>query len=113
MKQLTREQIQGRKDQAVRFTALVLEDEARADEIESESLADYADRRGFEMISNPKRRTGAMASKARLEEQVLELEEENSDLQDQLDAIMDIAGPEEEDGEGEDGEEFMEENPAE
>ncbi len=108
MKKLTREQIQGRKDKAVRFAALVLGDETRADEIESEPLEDYASRRGFEMIENPKRRTREMASKAELEEQVRELEEENAALQDQLDDIMDIAAPPEEE-EGEEGEELEEE----
>ena len=47
-----------------------------------------------------------MASKTELEEQVRELEEENAALQDQLDDIMDIAAPpEEEEGEAEETEE--------
>ena len=42
VKQLTREQIQSRKDAAVRFTDNVLGDSDRASEIEDESLEDYA-----------------------------------------------------------------------
>jgi hypothetical protein len=43
MKQLTRAQLQGRKEKAVRFTRDILGDPARADEIEAESLEDYAE----------------------------------------------------------------------
>ena len=46
-KSLTREQIQSRKDKAVRFTRDVLDDPERAEEIAEESLESYAERRGF------------------------------------------------------------------
>ncbi len=94
MKALTRDQVQSRKDQAVRFTRDVLEDPDRADEIEDESLEDYAERRKF-TITNPDRRSTHMAdgkTKAELEAQIDDLEAENQDLQDQLDAIADIVG---------------------
>ena len=51
-KELTREQVQSRKDKAVRFTENVLDDPDRADEIADESLEDYAERRGF-TLTNP------------------------------------------------------------
>lgn len=41
MKSLSRDQLQTRKDQAVRFTQNVLGDSDRADEIADESLEDY------------------------------------------------------------------------
>ena len=109
MKTLTRDQIQSRKDQAVRVTRDVLDDPDRADEIEDESLEDYAERRKF-TITNPNR-TGStyiMANgktKADLEAQIEDLEAENQDLQDQLDAIADIVGggdDDSDDGNGDD-----------
>jgi hypothetical protein len=95
MKTLTSEQVQSRKDKAVRFTRDVLGDPDRADEIEDESLEDYAERRGF-TITNPGKENRNMATKQELVEQVRELEEENQELQDQLDAIADIVSPEDE-----------------
>jgi hypothetical protein len=43
--ELTRDQLQARKDKAVRFTRDVLGDPDRAEEIADESLDDYAERR--------------------------------------------------------------------
>ena len=109
MKQLTREQLEGRKARAVSFTKDVVGDAARADEIADESLEDYAGRRGFEIL-NPRRRA-TMPRKtvedyreevADLKDQLAEVEEENESLQSQLDQIADIAAGEEE---GEDDEE--------
>lgn len=94
MKALTRDQVQSRKDQAVRFTRDVLDDPDRADEIEDESLEDYAEQRKF-TITNPNKGSTHMAdgkTKAELEAQIDDLEAENQDLQDQLDAIADIVG---------------------
>jgi hypothetical protein len=45
MKTLTRQQVESRKAQAVRFTRDVLGDGDRADAIEGESLEDYAERK--------------------------------------------------------------------
>ena len=97
MKQLTRDQLQSRKEKAVRFVRDVLGDPDRAEEITEESLEDYAARRKIH-IANPNRRR-RMATKRELAEQIKELEEENTELQDQLDAIADIVGGEEEEDE--------------
>ena len=103
MKQLTREQVQARKDKAARFVRDVLDDPDRASEIEDESLEDYAARRKFQIV-NPKRRTKNMATKLELENQISELEQENEELQSRLDEVLDIVAPpeEEEDEEGDD-----------
>jgi hypothetical protein len=95
---LTREQLQGRKDKAVRFTENVLDDPDRASEIEDESLDDYADRRHIQ-ITNPSRRKGEMAttSKVDLQDRVDELEAENEALRDQIDSIADIVAPDDSD----------------
>jgi hypothetical protein len=87
MKQLTRDQVESRKEKAVRFVRDVVGDPGRADEIEDESLEDYAERRKFQ-ITNPnlKRRT-KMPSNSRTK---ADLEDENQELRDQLDAINDI-----------------------
>jgi hypothetical protein len=90
-KTLTRKQLEGRKEKAVRFVRDVLEDPERADEIEDESLEHYAQRRKISMV-NPRRKP-IMATKEGLKDRIRELEEENDDLQDQLDKIADIAAP--------------------
>jgi hypothetical protein len=106
VKSLTREQLQSRKDAAVRFTENVLDDPERAAEIEDEPLEDYAERRHIELI-NP-RRIASMANggngrtKQDLLDEIDDLRAENQDLQDQLDAIADIVSPEEEEGEDDD-----------
>src|SRR5262245_57858542 len=82
---LTREQLQRRKDQAVRFTRDMLSDAGRAEEIASESLEDYAQRRGIELL-NP-RRDGVMARKT-----VAAYREELEDLRGQV-GIADSPGP--------------------
>lgn len=107
--QLTRDQLQGRKEKAVRFTRDVLGDSARADEIEAESLEDYAERRRVKLLNPCKRSTAIMArtqTKADLQQQIDDLQGENQDLQDQLDAIADIVAPadddDQDDGNGDD-----------
>jgi predicted RNase H-like nuclease (RuvC/YqgF family) len=106
MKRLRREQVEGRKEKAARFTETVLGDSERAQEIRDESVEDYAARRKFE-IANPTRRA-TMPRKtiedyrdeiADLKDQIGELEEQNENLQGQLDEITDIVAPEEEDEE--------------
>ena len=105
VKALTSEQLQTRKEQAVRFTRDVLGDADRAEEIENESLEDYATRRKIQ-ITNPQiRRTAIMPrgkTKAELEAEIAELQEENQELQDQLDAVADIVSPD--DGDEDDDE---------
>ena len=51
-KALTRDQVEARKEKAVRFTRDVLDDPDRADEIEDESLEDYAARRKIKIINS-------------------------------------------------------------
>lgn len=98
-KALIPEQLQGRKEKAVRFVRDVLRDDERADEIEDESLEDYAERRKIKLL-NP--RGEPMATKQELFDRIKELEDENEELQSQLDEVADIvAPPEEGEGEGE------------
>lgn len=101
MKTLTRQQLEGRKAQAVRFVRDVLGDPDRADEIEDESLEDYAERRRIK-LSNPKGEI--MSTKQELQERIGELEEENEELQSRLDEVLDIVAPPEEDEDGDEGE---------
>jgi predicted RNase H-like nuclease (RuvC/YqgF family) len=102
VKRLRREQVQGRKEKAARFTESVLGDSERAQEIRDESVEDYATRRKFD-ITNPTRRA-MMARKtaedyraevADLKAEISDLEQENESLQEQLDQIADIVGPDE------------------
>ena len=105
MKSLTRQQLEKRKTQAVRFVRDVLGDEDRAADIEDESLEEYAERRRIQ-LTNPKgARHMAAPSRHELLERIDELETENEELQSQLDEIADIVAPPEEDeeGNGEDG----------
>ena len=105
MKALTRKQLESRKAQAVRFTRDVLDDADRAEEIEDESLEDYAERRHIQ-IQNPKGvKRMAIQTRRELLERIEELEQENEELQGQLDDIRDIIGDEEEEEEEEQGEE--------
>jgi hypothetical protein len=95
---LTRAQAQSRKDAAVRFAENVLDDPDKADDIASEDLDDWIDRKRITLIDNPRRKWSLeMAngnwSKNELLDRIQELEGENSDLQDQLDAISDIVSP--------------------
>lgn len=101
MKTLTQRQLESRKAQAVRFTRDVLGDDDRADEIQNESLEDYAERRRIR-LKNPTqqgKRYQRMPVKTRREllDRIDELETENEDLQSKLDDIADLVAPEEED----------------
>jgi hypothetical protein len=94
--ELTRDQLQTRKDKAVRFTRNVLDDPDRAQEIAEESLEDYAERRHIELTNSSKRRNASMArgkTKADLEQEIADLQDENSELQDRLDAVADLVSP--------------------
>ena len=94
VKQLTYDQVAGRKDKAARFVRNVLGDSDRADEIEDEDVDDYAERRKIEVLENPQRK--AMTNKE-LQERVRELEEENQDLNERLDEIGDLVGSDDSD----------------
>ena len=100
MKTLTRAQLEKRKEQAVRFVRDVKDDPDRADEIESESLEDYAERRRIK-IENPGRRC-SMATRKELQERIEELESENEDLNERLDKITDLAAPDEDEDDQQD-----------
>ena len=106
MKTLTRKQLVARKAQAVRFARNVLEDDDKADDIEDESLEDYAEHRHIK-LSNPKGATHMAApTRQELLDRIEELETENEDLQSQLEQIRDIVDDEdeEEDTDTEEGE---------
>lgn len=66
----TLDQIATAKQRAVTFLRNVLENDDRADEVEEESLRDYAERKGIRIIENPSSRTKGtgMATKKDLEE---------------------------------------------
>jgi hypothetical protein len=100
-KTLTRDQLQSRKDKAVRFVQDVLQDPERADEIADESLESYAERRKIALV-NPVRRRDAIMTKQELLGRVQDLEDENQQLQDQLDAVADIVNPDDDGDAGDD-----------
>ena len=105
VKELTRAQLESRKEKAVRFTRDVLDDPDRADEIADESLEDYAQRRKIQITNPSRRRNAIMArtkSKAELEAEIDDLKDENAELQDQLDTIADIVAPADDDGDDDD-----------
>lgn len=102
MKTLTRGQLERRKEKAGQFVRDVLGDPERANEIDDESLEDYAERRKIKLVGNP--HGGHMTTKEELNERIRALETENDELQDQLDQIADIAAPIEDEDEQEDSE---------
>lgn len=83
MKALTRDQLEGRKEKAARFVRDVLGDDDRADEIEDESIDDYAERRKIEIVDNPRRRRNTMARPS-----YEDLKQENDDLRDQIEDMQ-------------------------
>jgi hypothetical protein len=112
VKTLTRDQLQSRKEKAVRFVRDVLGDLDKAEEIAEENLEDYAQRRKIQLLNPFMRRNSIMAttkSKAELEAEIADLKDENEELQDQLDAIADIVVPADED-EDENGDDEGEED---
>jgi len=112
VKQLTREQVSGRKERAERFVRNVLGDDERADEIGDESVDDYADRRHVKITNPAKRRNAEMPSKQDLLDRIKDLEDENADLNDRLDSISDLVGYDEDDDD-EDGLDDEEDEPGE
>jgi len=70
-KQLTRDQAERKRQQAVAFLDRIGEPE-RAAEFDGMSVEDYAEHRGFELAANPRRkaRKQTMATKSELEEQI-------------------------------------------
>jgi hypothetical protein len=80
-----------------------LGDDDRADEIEDESLEDYAERKRIKLM-NPQRGVKRMPVQIRREllERIEELEGENEELQGKLDEIADLVAPEEDEDEDDD-----------
>lgn len=98
MKSLTRQQLESRKAQAVRFARDVREDDDLADEIEDESLEEYAQRRHIK-LNNPKGvRKMPIQTRRELLERIQELEEQNEELQEKVDSIAEIVGEDEDEG---------------
>jgi hypothetical protein len=95
-KQVSLEQAVKKQAAAIRFAENVLQDDSKADELSDLSPQEYAERRGLEVVDNPRRRANMVnssMSKDELLDRIDELESENSDLQDALDSIADIASP--------------------
>lgn len=114
MKFLTRSEAETKRQKAVDFLHRIGNDDL-ADEFEDMSPEEYAERKGAQLLENPKR-SKSMARRRKtvdeleaelsdLQEQVSDLEEENDALQSRLDDITNIAsGEDEEDEEAEEGE---------
>jgi hypothetical protein len=94
-KRLTFDQVADRKQKAEDFLRNVIGDDDRADEVAAETVEDYADRRHFDIADDPQRRNPNMANgqtKQELLDQIADLQDDNSALQNQLDAISNILG---------------------
>jgi hypothetical protein len=91
-KQLTAQQTQAKKDKAVRFADNVLDDPAKADDIEDEDLESWAERHRIQIINSRRRNRNMPDTRTRqdLLDQISDLQDENDALQDQLDAISDV-----------------------
>ena len=101
MKTLTRKQLESRKAKAVRFTRGVRGDDDRADQIENESLEQYAQERRIRLLNPNRGRSMATPTRRELLERIDELEERNDELESKLEGIGDILG----NGDETDGEE--------
>ncbi len=101
VKTLSRKEFERRKAQAVRFTRDVLDDSDRADEIEEETLEEYALRRHIQVMNPKGGRKMDVKTRRQLIERIQELEEVNEDLQTRLDEISDLSVAEDEPERGE------------
>ena len=95
----TLEQTETAQARAVRFAENVLQDSDLADELESLTPEQYADRKGI-VITNQGEMKVANGNgnsdprtKSELLDEIDQLQQDNQDLQDQLDAIADIVVP--------------------
>jgi hypothetical protein len=75
---VTYDEVRKRQEKAVRFLRDVVGDDDRADEVEDESVEDYADRKHL-VLKNPQRRTIDMANG-----------DTKADLQDAIDQAVEI-----------------------
>ncbi len=80
MKPLTRHELEKRKAQAVRFVRDVLDDRGKADEIEDESLEEYAEHRRIRLSNRKGVPRIAIQTRRELLERIHELETENEEL---------------------------------
>jgi len=90
---------------AVRFVEHVLGDSERADEIELESVEDYAARRGF-VLKNPHyKEDHTMKTKSELEIEVAEKDELLEEVYDMIGGALGYESSAEEGDEGDEGDE--------
>jgi len=103
-KVMTVEQAETSRNRGIRFVRDVLEDEDRADELEDESLDNWAARKGVEIVekvNNPKLKTkekNKMPTKQQLEDRVAELESELDEASEREERILEALGVEIDDG---------------
>jgi hypothetical protein len=109
-KALTYDEAQARKDKGVQFLRDVVGDDDAADNLDDEDLDSYIERKRITLIDNPAKRSPKMANgnadprtKSELLDEIDQLQQDNADLQDQLDAIADIVTPPDEDDDEGDG----------
>jgi hypothetical protein len=98
-KALTRGQVQAKKDKAVQFLRDVVGDDDKADEFDNMDVEAYAERKHIQIINSRRNigmPNGDPRTKSELLDEIDQLQQENQDLQDQLDAISDIISPPEE-----------------
>jgi hypothetical protein len=81
MKTLTRKQLESLKAKAVRFIRDVLDDPERAEEIEDESLEEYAERRHIQIINPKGAKLMEVRTRRELLERIQQLEKEKENLQ--------------------------------
>ncbi|MFN0112991.1 MAG: hypothetical protein ACKVZH_29375 [Blastocatellia bacterium] len=89
-KEMTLRQAETSRSRGIRFVRDVLEDDDRADELDDESLDDWADRKSVTIVENPKtlkpktKEKLYMLTKQQLEDRVAELEEREARILDAL-----------------------------
>lgn len=98
--QRTLQQVEAMHAKAVRFAENVLQDGDLADELDSLSTEEYADRKGVRIMTNPKKERSesmALPTRAALKKENDRLRKENEELNEKLDAISDLAAVESDD----------------
>ena len=91
-RKLTYQQVRARKEKAARFLRDVLDDPDRADEVEAESVEDYAARRHF-VLTNPHRKgVSKMPQREKLADVISDRDALLDKLEDVRDEIDDILG---------------------
>lgn len=94
-KVMTTQQAEVSKAKGVNFLRNVIGDDDHADDLEDESLSEWAERKGVRIIENPKRKGAKiMATKQQLEDRVAELEAELDEYTDRENRILDALGVE-------------------